>query len=281
MSTGRVNSKIALVTGAGSGIGRATAILLAQEGATVIVSDINPEAAERVASEIRDAGGAAEGIRLDVADESAWMAVIEGILSRYQRLDVLVNNAGVSFAKPIAETTIDEWKRVLAVNLDGVFLGTKHAILAMKSRGGGSIINVASVSGITPYPEASAYGASKAAVRHFSKVAAIECADARTGIRVNVVTPGGVKTPMWESMGFFQELVAKQGGMEAGIRGDGGHRSVQSVLLARGHRPDDPLPRLRRVRSSERCGACHRPGARRMRQRGGRRQAQTGRRGVA
>ena len=142
------------------------------------------------------------------------MAVIEGILSRYQRLDVLVNNAGVSFTKPFAETTIDEWRRVLSVNLDGVFLGTKHAILAMRSRGGGSIINVASVSGITPYPEASAYGASKAAVRHLSKVAAIECADASTGIRLNVVTPGGVKTPMWESMGFFQELVANQGGME-------------------------------------------------------------------
>ena len=101
MSTGRVNSKIALVTGAGSGIGRATAILLAQEGATVVVSDIDAHAAERVASEIRDKGGEAEGIRLDVADESAWMAVIEGILSRYQRIDVLVNNAGVSFgARP-------------------------------------------------------------------------------------------------------------------------------------------------------------------------------------
>ena len=101
------------------------------------------------------------------------------------------------------------------MNLDGVFLGTRHAILAMRSVGGGSIINVASVSGINAYPEASAYGASKAAVRHFSKVAAIECADAGTGIRVNVVSPGGVRTPMWESMGFFQELVAKQGGREA------------------------------------------------------------------
>ena len=120
----------------------------------------------------------------------------------------------MSFPKPIAETTIDEWRRVLRVNLDGVFLGTKHAILAMRSAGGGNIINVASVSGITPYPEASAYGASKAAVRHFSKIAAIECADAKTGIRVNVVTPGGVRTPMWESMGFFQELVARQGGNE-------------------------------------------------------------------
>jgi NAD(P)-dependent dehydrogenase (short-subunit alcohol dehydrogenase family) len=148
-------------------------------------------------------------MKLDGADESDWVAALEN-----HRLNVLVNNAGVSFAKPIAEMTIDKWQRVLRVNLDGVFLGTKHAIIAMRAAGGGSIINVASVSGITPYPEASAYGASKAAVRHFSKVAAIECADAKTGIRVNVVTPGGVKTPMWESMSFFQELVAKHGGRE-------------------------------------------------------------------
>ena len=100
------------------------------------------------------------------------------------------------------------------MNLDGVFLGTKHAILAMRSTGGGSIINVASVSGINAYPEASAYGTSKAAVRHFSKIAAIECADAKTGIRVNVVTPGGVKTPMWESMDFFRDLVSQHGGTE-------------------------------------------------------------------
>jgi NAD(P)-dependent dehydrogenase (short-subunit alcohol dehydrogenase family) len=214
MSTGRVHAKVALVTGAASGIGRATAILLAQEGATVILADIDSHAVEEVVCEIRDGGKQAEAMSLDVADEKAWVGVMETILTRYQRLDVLVNNAGVSFAKPIAEMTIEEWKRVLAVNLDGVFLGTKHAILTMRSRGGGSIINVASVSGITPYPEASAYGASKAAVRHFSKIAAIECADARSGIRVNVVTPAGVKTPMWESMGFFQELVAKQGGKE-------------------------------------------------------------------
>ena len=217
MSKGRVKSRIALVTGAGSGIGRATATLLAQEGAIVILTDIDSHAVERVAREIRDMECEAESMRLDVADESAWVATMETILTRYQRLDVLVNNAGVSFAKPIAETTTEEWNRVLAVNLDGVFLGTKHAILAMRSRGGGSIINIASVSGITPYPEASAYGASKAAVRHFSKIAAIECADARSGIRVNAVTPGGVKTPMWESMGFFQELVAKQGGREAAV----------------------------------------------------------------
>jgi NAD(P)-dependent dehydrogenase (short-subunit alcohol dehydrogenase family) len=100
------------------------------------------------------------------------------------------------------------------VNLDGVFLGTRHAIVAMRSRGGGSIINVASVAGINAYPEASAQGASKAAVRLFSKVAAIESADAKTGIRVNVVSPGGLKTPIWESMDFFRDLVAKHGGRE-------------------------------------------------------------------
>jgi 3(or 17)beta-hydroxysteroid dehydrogenase len=214
VSTSKVLAKIALVTGAGSGIGRATAILFANEGATVIVSDIDIHAAEAVASEIRDGGGKAEALKLDVTEESAWTAVIEGILTRHNRFDVLVNIAGVSFAKSIAEMSLDEWQRVLSVNLDGVFLGTKHAILAMRSRVGGSIINVASVSGINPYPEASAYGASKAAVRHFSKIAAIECADAQTGIRVNVVTPGGVKTPMWESMGFFRDLVSQHGGTE-------------------------------------------------------------------
>jgi NAD(P)-dependent dehydrogenase (short-subunit alcohol dehydrogenase family) len=214
MGTGRVQDKVALVTGAASGIGRATALLLAQEGATVIAADINVTAAGRVASEIREAGGEAEYAELDVANETAWAAIIAKVRSAHQRLDVLVNNAGVSFAKPVAETTLSEWRRVLAVNLDGVFLGTKLAINAMKSTGG-SIVNVASVSGINPYPSASAYGASKAAVRLFSKIAAIECADAKTGIRVNVVSPAGVKTPMWETMDFFKDLMAKHGGNEA------------------------------------------------------------------
>jgi NAD(P)-dependent dehydrogenase (short-subunit alcohol dehydrogenase family) len=213
MGTGRVHDKVALVTGAGSGIGKATSLLLGQEGAMVIAADINRAAAEHVAGEIRAANGKAESADLDVADESAWAAVIAKILSGHQRLDVLVNNAGVSFAKPIADMTLTAWRRVLAVNLDGVFLGTRYAINVMKSRGG-SIVNVASVSGINPYPGASAYGVSKAAVRLFSKIAAIECADAKTGIRVNVVTPSGVKTPMWETMDCFQELVAQHGGTE-------------------------------------------------------------------
>ena len=158
MGIGRVHAKVALVTGAGSGIGRATAALLAEEGATVIDSDANANAADQVAGEILKDGLAAEPVGLDVADESAWAAAIEAILARHRRLDVLVNNAGVSFARPVSETTLDEWRRVLSVNLDGVFLGTRSAIRAMGTGGGGSIINVASVSGINAYPGASPTG---------------------------------------------------------------------------------------------------------------------------
>jgi 3(or 17)beta-hydroxysteroid dehydrogenase len=237
MRSGRVQGKVALVTGAGSGIGRATAILLAEEGATVIVSDTVAQTAQRVAGEIHQSGAKAEAATLDVAKEPAWATVIGMILAHHQRLDVLVNNAGVSFAKPVAEMTLDEWRRVLSVNLDGVFLGTRYGINAMRSGNGGSIINVASVSGINAYPGASAYGASKAAVRLFSKAAAIECADASTAIRVNIVTPGGVKTPMWEAMDFFRELAAEHGGTEEAFLAMGGtapsHRFFDPEEIAR------------------------------------------------
>ena len=212
---------VALVTGAASGIGEAVAKNFAVEGATVIVSDAQLDAAENVTRAIHDAGGKAEAVALDVTDEAAWKSVMAGIAERHGRLDVLVNNAGISISKPIVEMTLDEWRRVMAVNLDGVFLGTKYAIAAMKN--GGSIVNVASVSGITPSAGASNYCASKAAVRIFSKTAAIECADAKNGIRVNVVTPGGVKTPMWEKEEFFKALIEDHGGTEeayAAMAGD-------------------------------------------------------------
>jgi NAD(P)-dependent dehydrogenase (short-subunit alcohol dehydrogenase family) len=214
MPRGRVQEKVALVTGAGSGIGRATASLLAREGATLVVADLNEPAAQAVTAEIAAAGGKAESLRLDVTDEAAWQRATERLLSAHGRLDVLVNNAGVPFGKPVADTALAEWRRVLAVNLDGVFLGTHHGIRALRAGGGGSIVNVASVSGIKPFAGASAYGAAKAAVRLLSKVAALECQDARNGVRVNVVTPGGVKTPMWGAMEFFRDLVAAHGGAE-------------------------------------------------------------------
>ncbi|HMF11117.1 MAG TPA: SDR family oxidoreductase [Gemmataceae bacterium] len=218
------------MTGAGSGIGKATAILLAQQGAKVIVSDINVEAAEKVVGEIRQISANSEAARLDVADEKGWKVVIDMILLRYRRLDVLVNNAGVSFAKSVAEMTLEEWRGVLSVNLDGVFLGTKHAIRAMRTGNGGSIINVASASGVKAFPQASAYGASKAAVRLLSRVAAIECANARTGIRVNVVTPSGVRTPMWETMDFFKQLIVQHGGTQEAFSAMAGNSGSQQFF---------------------------------------------------
>jgi NAD(P)-dependent dehydrogenase (short-subunit alcohol dehydrogenase family) len=213
METGRVAQKVALVTGAASGIGQATARLLAREGATVVVADLGSSATGAVCDRICQEGGAAEPLQLDVADESAWSAAMERILAIHRRLDVLVNNAGISISKPIADLSLAQWRSVMAVNLDGVFLGTRHAIQVMVD--GGSIVNVGSVSGIKPAAGGAAYCASKAALRIFSKAAAIECADSETGIRINVVSPGGVRTPMWEKEAFFQNLIDQYGSVDA------------------------------------------------------------------
>ncbi|QEG38017.1 Cyclopentanol dehydrogenase [Bythopirellula goksoeyrii] len=212
---GKLKDKVALITGAGSGIGKATAQLFASESATVIVSDASLHAAQKVAQVISQDGSSAEAVQLDVTSEETWNSVMNEIVDRHGKLDVLVNNAGISKSKHISEMAFDEWRSVMAVNLDGVFLGTKSALHVMANSGGGSIVNVASVSGITPSAGASNYSASKSAVRLFSKTAAIECADARTGVRVNIVTPGGVKTPMWEKEPFFQSLTEQHGGTEA------------------------------------------------------------------
>ncbi len=229
---GKVAGKVALVTGAGSGIGRAAAILLASEGATVLVADANEPAARAVAAEVAAGGGRAEPLHLDVTDEAAWRQATERALATHGRLDVLVNNAGVSSAGPVAETSLEEWRRVHAVNLDGVFLGTKYGIRAMRAGGGGSIVNVASVSGIKPFAGAAAYGSAKAAVRLLSKIAAIECQDAGNGVRVNVVTPGGVKTPMWLQMDFFRGLAAEHGGAEGAFAALAGSVPSQQFFAA-------------------------------------------------
>ncbi len=210
----RVKGKVALVTGAASGIGKATAILLAGEGALVAVTDIAANGAQKTAAEISAQSQTASAHVLDVTSEQNWEAVISAVKEKWKRLDILVNNAGISFAKPVTEMTLAEWRNVTAVNLDGVFLGTKYGIRAMQETGG-SIINVSSASGIKASPGASAYCTSKAAVRMFSKAAALECAQAGYNIRVNTIFPSGVMTPMWESMEFWQELKANSGGAEA------------------------------------------------------------------
>jgi 2-keto-3-deoxy-L-fuconate dehydrogenase len=198
--------KVALVTGAASGIGAAVSARLQAAGAKVYCADLNLDGARAVASASPDS----RQIALDVRDEGAWEAATETILLASQRLDILVNCAGISAGSPLAETSLAEWRRVLATNLDGAFLATRSGIRAMRARGG-VIVHVGSASGIKPAPGAAAYSTSKAGLRMLVKTAAKECRDAGLDIRVNVVSPAGVKTPMWGSMPFFQELVARTG----------------------------------------------------------------------
>ena len=195
---GRLADKTALITGAASGIGRATAVLFAREGAKVVVTDIDVCGAAGTVEAIVAEGGTAVAIALDVTSESNWPSAIDMVLTTWGRLDVLVNNAGISHERPLVETTLDHWRRVMAVNLDGVFLGMAAAINAMRRANGGSIVNVSSMSGVKAAPGAAAYCASKAGVIMLTKAAALECRDANWPIRVNCVVPGGVKTPIWE-----------------------------------------------------------------------------------
>jgi NAD(P)-dependent dehydrogenase (short-subunit alcohol dehydrogenase family) len=194
----RVEGKVALVTGAGLGLGRATALLLAREGARVIVTDVQQAEGRSVAEAIVGGGGEAIFVAHDVAKESDWEAAIGATLSRFAKLDILVNNAGVALGATVEETSLEQWRSLMAINLDGVFLGTKYAIAAMK-KNGGSIINLSSIEGLIGDPGLAAYNASKGGVRIFSKSAALHCAKAGYRIRVNTVHPGYIWTPMVEN----------------------------------------------------------------------------------
>jgi 3(or 17)beta-hydroxysteroid dehydrogenase len=200
---GRVEGKTAIVTGAARGLGQAMAQLLAKEGAKVAVTDILEDGGKKTAEEIRRGGGEAIFLKHDVTSEDSWSAVVKQVLSEFGKLDILVNNAGVQVIKEIAETSLEEWRWLMSVNLDGVFLGTKHAIRAMRESGGGSIVNISSVAGIIgTADDTAAYSASKGGVRLFTKAAALECSKMGHGynIRVNSVHPGIIKTDMVSSM---------------------------------------------------------------------------------
>ncbi len=194
---GRVQDKVALITGGASGIGLATAELLAAEGARVVVADLDRVAGERAAATI---GPRAAFRELDVTREDDWMAVTDAAVRGFGRLDILINNAGVALLKDIEATTLEDWRRLMAVNLDGVFLGCKHAVRVMKDRGGGSIVNLSSVAGMIAAPSLAAYGASKGGVRALTKSVALHCARRGYGIRCNSVHPSFAATPMLDGM---------------------------------------------------------------------------------
>lgn len=197
---GRVQGKVALVTGGASGIGRGCALLLGREGATVVVTDIQDDAGKDTAAAIKRAGSDAIYLRHDVTNEDAWTTVMDEIKSRFGKLDVLVNNAGIAITGPIVDMTLENWRKQQAINLDGVFLGVKHAIPLMAAGGGGSIVNISSVAGLKGSANLAGYCATKGGVRLFSKAAAMECANANNKIRVNSVHPGIIETPIWNAI---------------------------------------------------------------------------------
>lgn len=210
---GRVEGKVSLVTGAGTGLGRGSALMLASEGATPVVTDIDGATANQTAATITDRGGTALALQHDVSDPEAWEATIATVYERFGRLDVLVNNAGISVAKNIEETTLDEWRRTMAVNLDGVFLGCRAAIPLMAKSGGGSIINLSSIDGIIGEADLAAYCASKGGVRTLTKSVAAHCGEKGYRIRCNSIHPGYIPTAQTQNylreLGRLEEETAK------------------------------------------------------------------------
>lgn len=187
---GQLDGRVCLVTGAGRGIGAAIATAFVQAGAAVVLTDIHKESLEAHAAAL---GQTAEVH--DVADEGAWIRIISVVLNRFNRLDVLVNNAGYGWLKPVVDTPLEEWRRLMSVNVDGVFLGMKHTIPVMERTGGGAIVNMSSMYGKVGNAGTAAYCASKGAVTLLTKAVALECAERRNGIRVNSIHPGYVQTP--------------------------------------------------------------------------------------
>jgi len=207
---GRVDGKIALVTGGGSGLGRAISELLVREGARVAVTDID-EASARATVGTLDAEtpGTAIALAHDVTEVAAWSAALDATLAAFGGLHILVNNAGIAEGGSIEDTDLETWRRVHAIDLDGVFLGCKLAIPHIRASGGGSIVNISSIAGIVAGHNMAAYNSAKAAVRHLSKSVALHCAKLGDGIRCNSVHPAFVRTPILDG------LVARFGAEEA------------------------------------------------------------------
>ena len=191
----RLEGKVALISGGARGMGAAEAKMFAREGAKVVIGDVLAAEGRKTEAEINEAGGDCLFLALDVTKESEWSNAVAAVVQRFRKLNILVNNAGVVSRGVLEDTTVEEWDRVMDINAKGVFLGTKAAIPEMRRSGGGSIINISSMSGIVGQSYIQpVYNASKGAVRIFTKAAAIQYA--KEGIRVNSVHPGPIDTDM-------------------------------------------------------------------------------------
>lgn len=198
---GRLQGKVALVTGGASGIGRACAERLARDGASVVVTDLQDDKGAETVEAIRKAGGEASYLHHDVTSEQAWIDVIADVAKTRGRLDILVNNAGIGLGGSVFEMSLADFQRQNAINIDGVFLGVKHGVPLMRMSGdGGSVINMSSVAGLKGAANLAGYCGTKGAVRLFTKAVAMECANAKDGVRLNSVHPGLIETPIWDTI---------------------------------------------------------------------------------
>lgn len=211
----RLTGKCALVTGAARGIGKASALAMAAEGAKVVMTDVLDDEGEASAEEVRAAGGEAWYFHQDVTDEAEWSATFERAEEAAGALGILMNNAGIVAVGSIEDATLEQWRQVMTVNAEAVFLGTREGVRHMKDHGGGSIINVSSIEGLVGNPLLAAYNASKGAVRLLTKSAALHCANHNYGIRINSIHPGVIMTKLVAAAlplapeGYAEELLAE------------------------------------------------------------------------
>ena len=207
----RVKNKVAIVTGGASGLGKSSAILLAREGAKIVITDVDDENGTKVVQDINNDGGEAIFIKQDVSKEEEWKMVIETTIKTYGKLHIVANSAGIGIGGTVEDVTLDDWKNLIDVNLHGTFLGTQYGIKGMKDTGeGGSIINFSSIEGLIGDPNLPAYNASKGGVTIFTKSAALHCAKQGYKIRVNSIHPAYIWTPMVEN------FLKAQGNVEEG-----------------------------------------------------------------
>lgn len=191
---GRLSGKVAIITGAALGMGAAEAKLFAKEGAKVVATDIKGDVLQEVVNEIKANGGDAIGLKHNVISEEEWKKVIQTTIDHYGKVDILVNNAGIASPKTMAQMEMDEWNKVMDINLNGCVIGMKYVIPEMQKAGGGSLINISSIGGIVGMAGSSPYTAAKGALRSLTKSAAVEYG--KDKIRVNSVHPGIIETPM-------------------------------------------------------------------------------------